>query len=156
MESFNLFDGELDEERTEPAGFTWRAARLGPRLRGEKLGASVYELQPGERSFPYHYEYGAEEWLLVVAGRPTLRAPDGEHELRPGDVVVFREGPDGAHQVRNDSYEPIRIMVASTKQLPDAAVYPDSGKVGLWTGNEADPPRLCRIDRAVDDWDGEA
>ena len=76
--------------------------------------------------------------------------------LRPGDVVVFREGPAGAHQVRNDSDEPIRIMVASTKQLPDAAVYPDSGKVGLWTGNEADPPRLFRIDSAVDYWDGEA
>ena len=75
MSSFNLFDGELDEERTEPAGFTWRAARLGPRLGGEKLGASVYELQPGERSFPYHYEYGAEEWLIVVAGR-TVTIPD--------------------------------------------------------------------------------
>ena len=32
MKRFNLFDGELDEERTEPVGFTWRAARLGPRL----------------------------------------------------------------------------------------------------------------------------
>ena len=92
MKRFNLFDGELDEERTEPAGFTWRAARLGPRLGAEKVGASVYELQPGERSFPYHYEYGAEEWLIVVSGRPTLRVPDGEHELRAGDVVCFPEG----------------------------------------------------------------
>ena len=102
MESFNLFDGELDDERTEPAGFTWRRAIVGAKLGAEKLGASLYELQPGEKSFPYHYEYGAEEWLLVVAGRPTLRTPDGEHELRNGDVVVFREGPAGAHQVRND------------------------------------------------------
>lgn len=156
MESFNLFDGELDEERTEPAGFTWRAARLGPRLGAEKVGASVYELQPGERSFPYHYEYGAEEWLIVVAGRPTLRVPDGEHELRAGDVVCFPEGPDGAHLVRNDSDEPVRFLIASTKQLPNAAVYPDSGKVGLWTGNESDPPRLFRIGDAVDYWDGEA
>ena len=60
MRAFNLFDGELDDERTEPAGFTWRAARLGPKLGGTKLGASLYELQPGERTFPYHYEYGAE------------------------------------------------------------------------------------------------
>ena len=156
MESFNLFDGELDEERTEPAGFTWRAARLGPRLGGEKLGASVYELQPGERSFPYHYEYGAEEWLIVVAGRPTLRVPDGERELRAGDVVCFPEGPDGAHLVRNDSNEPVRFLIASTKQLPDAAVHPDSGKVGLWTGNASDPPRHFRIGDAVDYWDGEA
>ncbi len=156
MKRFNLFDGELDDECTQPAGFTWRAARLGPRLGAERISASVYELQPGERSFPYHYEYGAEEWLLVVAGRPTLRAPDGEHELRPGDVVCFPEGPEGAHQIRNGTDEPIRVLIASTTGTPDAAVYPDSGKVGLWTGNDADPPRLFKIDSAVDYWDGES
>lgn len=155
MESFNLFDGELDEERDRP-GFSWRAARLGPKLGAEKIGASLYELQPGERTFPYHYEYGAEEWLLVVAGRPTLRAPDGERELRPGDVVCFPEGPEGAHQVRNDTDEPVRILIASTQESPNAAVYPDSGKVGIWTGNEADPPRLFKLDSAVDYWDGES
>ncbi len=116
VKAFNLFDGELDDERTEPAGFTWRAARLGPKLGGTKLGASLYELQPGERSFPYHYEYGAEEWLVVVAGRPTLRDPEGEHELRPGDVVCFPEGPEGAHQIRNDTGEPIRVLIASTQE----------------------------------------
>ena len=152
---YNIFDGELDLERDRP-GFSWRAVRVGERIGAEKLGASVYELQPGERTFPYHYEYGAEEWLLVIAGRPTLRDPDGEHELRPGDVVCFPEGPEGAHQVRNDSGEPVRILIASTKSVPDAAVYPDSGKIGIWTGNDADPPRLFRIDSAVDYWDGEA
>jgi uncharacterized cupin superfamily protein len=92
---------------------------------------------------------------VVVSGRPTLRVPDGEHELRAGDVVCFPEGPEGAHLVRNDSDEPVRILIASTKQLPDAAVYPDSGKIGIWTGNDADPPRLFAIDAAVDYWDGE-
>jgi uncharacterized cupin superfamily protein len=156
VKAFNLFDGELDDERTEPAGFTWRAARLGPQLGGEKLGASLYELEPGEKTFPYHYEYGAEEWLLVVAGRPTLRDPEGEHELRPGDVVCFPEGPVGAHQVRNGTDEPIRVLIFSTKGEPNAAVYPDSGKIGVWTGNnEADPPRLFRIGTELDYWDGE-
>ena len=155
MQRFNIFDGELDEVREQP-GFGWRAAVLGPKLGAERIGASVYELQPGERTFPYHYEYGAEEWLLVVAGRPTLRAPDGEHELRAGDVVCFREGPEGAHLVRNDTDEPARVLIASTTGRPAAAVYPDSGKVGLWTGNETDPARIFRIDSAVDYWDGES
>jgi uncharacterized cupin superfamily protein len=154
VRSFNVFDGELDLERDRP-GFSWRRAIVGEKIGAEKIGASVYELQPGERTFPYHYEYGAEEWLLVIAGTPTLRDPDGDHELRPGDTVCFREGPEGAHQVRNDSDAPVRILIASTKSVPDAAVYPDSGKIGIWTGNEADPPRLFRIDSAVDYWDGE-
>ncbi len=81
MEVFNLYDGELDEERNEPERFRWRAAILGPKLGATLLGATLYELQPGERSFPYHYEWGCEEWLIVVAGTPTLRTPEGEREL---------------------------------------------------------------------------
>ena len=153
---YNVFDGELDLERDRP-GFSWRAVRVGAKVGAEKLGASLYELQPGERTFPYHYEYGCEEWLLVVAGSPTLRDPDGEHELRPGDVVVFPEGPAGAHQVRNGTEDPVRVLIFSTKGEPNAAVYPDSGKIGIWTGDdEADPPRLFRIGTELDYWDGEA
>lgn len=154
MRSFNVFDDELEEERNRPA-FSWRRAKVGDRLGAEKLGASLYELQPGQKTFPYHYEYGAEEWLLVVAGEPTLRAPDGEHELRPGDVVCFREGPDGAHQVRNDTAEAIRVLIWSTKARPGVALYPDSGKIGVWPEHEADPPQMFRRDSAVDYWDGE-
>jgi uncharacterized cupin superfamily protein len=156
VKRFNLFDGELPETRDRP-GFSWRRAKVGDVIGGEKLGASLYELDPGERSFPYHYEYGNEEWLFVVGGRPTLRDPDGEHELSPGDVVCFREGPTGAHQVRNETDEPVRVLILSTKRQPDAAVYPDSGKMGVWSGDDdADPGRLFRIADAVDYWDGES
>jgi uncharacterized cupin superfamily protein len=41
----------------------------------------------------YHYEYGREEWVLVLAGMVTLRHPDREDVLRPGDLVCFRKGP---------------------------------------------------------------
>ena len=155
MRSFNLFDGELDRVRDQP-GFSWRATAVGEHIGGAKLGASLYELDPGERSFPYHYEYGNEEWLLVVAGSPTLRDPEGEHELRPGDVVCFPEGPEGAHQVRNDTDEPIKVLILSTKISPDTAVYPDSGKVGVWSGMDTDTVRIFRIADAADYWDGEA
>jgi uncharacterized cupin superfamily protein len=155
VKSFNLHDGELDDRRDRP-GFSWRRAMVGRELGAEKLGASLYELDPGERTFPYHYEYGNEEWLLVVSGRPTLRNPEGEHVLEPGDVVCFREGPAGAHLVRNDTDEPIRVLILSTKTSPDMAIYPDSGKVGVWSGNESvDPGRLFRLASEVDYWDGE-
>ncbi len=155
MRAFNLFDSELPDTRDRP-GFSWRRAAVGREIGAEKLGASLYELEPGERSFPYHYEYGNEEWLMVVSGAPTLRDPEGEHALRPGDVVCFREGPDGAHQVRNDSDEPVRVLILSTKVSPDLAIYPDSGKVGVWSGNQdVDPGRLFRIESQVDYWEGE-
>ena len=50
MQSFNLFDGELDLERDQP-GFGWRAARVGERIGGEQLGATLYELSPESGPF---------------------------------------------------------------------------------------------------------
>lgn len=84
-----------------PAGFRAREARLGQPLGAELLGARLYELDPGEGGSPYHYECGREEWLLVLAGTPTLRHPDGEDTLEPGDIVCFVEGPAGAHRLVN-------------------------------------------------------
>ena len=154
MKRFNLYGDEWERER-ERDGYRWRATSFGPAIGASLVGATVYELPPGEKSFPYHYEWGNEEWLLVVAGRPTLRDPEGEHELRPGDVVCFPEGPEGAHQVRNDTDEAIKVLFLSTKVSPDTAVYPDSGKVGVWSGHEADPGRIFRIADVADYWDGE-
>lgn len=152
MTTFNLFDGELDESRDRP-GFSWRRRRVGDAIGAERLGGSIYELQPGQKTFPYHFEFGAEEWLICLAGRPTLRTPDGEQELRPGDTVAFPEGPAGAHQVLNGSGEPARVLILSTKGFPNGAVYPDSDKVGVWFSEE--DFGLFRRGDAVDYWEGE-
>ena len=66
----------------------------------------------------------------MLSGRPSLRDPDGTHELEPHDVLFFARGPEGAHQVRNDSDEPVRVLMWSTIVLPTATVYPDSDKIG--------------------------
>ena len=136
MEIFNLF-GEQDwDDENDREGFRHRATAIGKRLGAELLGGSLYELPPGEKTWPYHYELGCEEWLIAVSGRPTLRAPDGERELEPGDVAVFPEGPAGAHQVFNRSEEPCRVLILSSKSPVAIVHYPDSGKVGLWTDSE--------------------
>ena len=56
---------------------------LSKRLpRGDVLGASVYELGPGNFAI-YHFHHGAEELLVVLRGTPTLRTPEGERVLVP-------------------------------------------------------------------------
>lgn len=97
----------------------------------------VYDLEPGRSSSPYHYEY-EEEWLLVVEGTVVVRAPDGEHTLRRGDVVRFPAGPQGAHRVMNRSDAPARTLMFSSARAPAVSVYPDSDKIGVWPGNEPD------------------
>jgi uncharacterized cupin superfamily protein len=47
----------------------------------------------------------------VLAGKPTLREPDGEHRLEPMDVAFFPPGPGGAHAVRNDTAETVRVLM---------------------------------------------
>jgi uncharacterized cupin superfamily protein len=92
--------------------------------RGPQLGASVYELGPGNFTM-YHFHHGSEELLVVLRGRPTLRAPDGERQLAEGEVVHFRTGPDGAHALRNDTDEAVRFVIAGIRVFPEVAEYPD-------------------------------
>jgi uncharacterized cupin superfamily protein len=124
----------------------------------QQLGSSslmmfVYDLEPGRSSSPYHYEY-EEEWLLVVEGTLVVRAPDGEHTLQRGDLVRFPAGPEGAHKVMNRGDSPARTLMFSSARVPAVSVYPDSDKVGVWSGNEPDE-LIFKRGTAVDWSEGE-
>ena len=158
-EPVNLYDVAVEGDPADPPGYRARMARLGPSIGAERLGASIYELDPGDSVCPYHYENTEEEWLLVLTGMPTLRDPEGEHELAEGDVVCFLEGPGGAHKVTNHSDTVVRILMLSTipeTRIPGSGdpisitVYPDSDKVGVWP-----PGKRFRLGDGVDYWDGE-
>ena len=150
---FNLLDGGLDGHEDKP-GYRHSRTRVGELLGAELIGATVYETPPGEKLWPYHWELGCEEFLVVVSGAPTLRTPEGERVLTPGDLVAFPEGEAGAHQLRNDSEEPFRVLIASTKSDLCVAVYPDSGKIGIFTGNRDDDV-MVRKTSSVGYYDGE-
>ncbi len=124
------------------------------RIAGDHLGASLYELPAGESTFPYHYELGNDELLVVVAGRPTLRDPDGEREVAPGDCVLFRSGPSGAHQILNRSSEAVRVLLVWNFALPRAAVQEDAGKLMIRWGDGPEDRLWFRREDAVDYWEG--
>jgi len=127
MRSVNVFSADKPEGRLD----------VGRLLGSGALTMFVYDLEPGRSSSPYHYEY-EEEWLLVVDGALVLRAPDGEHALERGDLVRFPPGPAGAHKVMNRSEAPARTLMFSSSRVPAVSVYPDSDKIGIWSGNEPD------------------
>jgi uncharacterized cupin superfamily protein len=103
-------------------------ARLGPLLEAERIETTVLELDPGAGSEPYHYQYGREEWLLVLTGTPTLRHPAGTDRLAPGDLVCFPEGPAGAHRLTNADTAVTRLVLFETLGFPANVHYPDSGE----------------------------
>ena len=94
----------------------------------ERLGASLYELGPGNFNV-LHFHHGSEELLIVLRGRPTLRTQEEERILAEGEVVHFPVGPDGAHGVRNDTDEPVRYVVAGIRVSPEVVEYPDLKQV---------------------------
>ena len=151
---FKLSAAELEYDEGDPDGYRAGMARFGPQLGATLLGGTVYELPEGQSVCPYHYEYGNEEWLIVLEGRPTLRHPGGEDELERGEVVCFPVGPEGAHKVTNRSGETARILMLSTKSEPAVVVYPDSDKLGVWPGDQRDHI-LVRRESRVDYWDRE-
>lgn len=138
MRRVSLADPQFVFDGDDPAGFRAGMVRFGPSLGAEQTGTSVYELPPGEAICPYHYEHGEEEWVLVLQGAPSLRSPEGTEVLAPLDVVFFPRGPEGAHQIRNDSDAPARVMMWSTVVVPTVSVYPDSNKIGVWTAGKVD------------------
>jgi uncharacterized cupin superfamily protein len=154
MRRVSLSNPTFEYDAADPQGFRAGMFRCGPQLGATDSGASLYEIPPGEAVCPYHYEYGEEEWVLVISGRPSVRTPEGTEELKPLDMVFFPKGPEGAHQVRNDSDEPARVLMFSEVRTPAATVYPDSDKIGVWTGNPDDNLMATRSSK-VDYFHGE-
>jgi uncharacterized cupin superfamily protein len=144
MRRVRLSDAKFEYDPDDPEGFRSGMARFGRDLGATDSGATLYELNRGEALCPYHYEYGEEEWALVVQGTPSVRTPEGTETLEPHDLVFFPKGPEGAHQFLNEGTEPARVLMWSTVVLPTATVYPDSDKIGVWTGNKADDVMVRR------------
>jgi uncharacterized cupin superfamily protein len=153
MDVFNL-DSDTWDRTEEREGWRSKDAWVGAKLNAELIGASMYELEPGSKLWPYHTHHANEEWLLVVRGRPTLRTTDGEQELREGDVACFRRGKDGFHQVMNRTDQPIRVLMISTRIAPDIVEYADSGKVGA-RSVAGERIMFGRPGPELDYWDGE-
>ena len=95
VQKVNIAGVELDLSLDE-AGFRHAAATVGPRLGARRIGASLYEAEPGAPIWPYHYHHGVEEWLLSTTGLPAnVCFPDtGRWLLRNGpdqDGIVLRD-----------------------------------------------------------------
>ena len=157
MSAPNLNDPVFDEPRDQ-SGFRARRARLGHQLGSELLGASLWEIEPGEAAYPYHAHLAEEELVVVLEGAPSLRTPAGWREVQAGEVLSFARGEEGAHQLVNRTDGLVRFLAVSTQYGPDIVLQLDSGKVGP-------AERRCRggglrlwfrRDDAVDYYEGES
>jgi uncharacterized cupin superfamily protein len=150
MPDNNIWTDEWGEQAEDWSGGGVVAKRLPRAEEKPGLGATVYELDPGD-FVVYHFHHAWEELLVVLRGRPTLRTPEGERRLVEGDAVHFPTGPDGAHGLKNETDQPVRILMASTISSPEVCEYPDLRQVTaqartgsmtgerLWLIHDVDP-----------------
>jgi uncharacterized cupin superfamily protein len=122
----NIWSDDWGEQQEDWSGGGGLAKRLVPS--GPNLGMSLYELGPGNFEI-LHFHHGSEELLAVLRGRPTLRTLEGERQLEEGAVVHFPPGPEGAHEIRNLTDEPVRYVVAGTRVSPEVVEYPGLKKL---------------------------
>jgi uncharacterized cupin superfamily protein len=134
------------------------AARVGGSAGGERLGASVYRLEPGQ-SMVFHYHLQREELLVVLEGTLALRTASGWRDLPAGEVVAFPSGERGAHGYENRTSSPVRVLMVSEQNAPNVSVYPDTNEIGIFDAARRSDRRFgarFRVGDAVSGYGGGA
>lgn len=139
----------------------FRRKQLSDAVGADRLGCSLYELDPGDRSWPYHYHTGNEEAIYVLSGSGTIRLDGAERSLEADDYVACPADESGGHQVVNDGDEVLRYLTMSTMNEPDVTVYPEKGTFGVFAGSppggdggERSLAGYFPLDADVDYWEG--
>jgi uncharacterized cupin superfamily protein len=115
--------------------FKSKSVSLSKMLSAQKLGYRLVTVEPGFRAWPYHSHRVNEEMFFILEGQGIVRIGEDVFPIQQGDVIAaLPGGHEVAHQIINNSDEPITYMCVSTMEQPDVTEYPDSGKFGVFVG----------------------
>ena len=119
--------------KDEHEGYEYFRRKFVPFGHAKNTLVSVYEIPPGKSAYPYHFHHKNEETFYILSGEGILKTPEGERRIAAGELLFFPAGEQGAHKLTNcsDTENLVYIDFDVTHDL-DAAVYPDSGKIGVW------------------------
>ncbi len=121
------------KHKAEHAGYEYCRKTFVPRGSAADTLVSVYEIPPLKSAYPYHYHLKDEETFYIISGEGILRTPEGEKTVSAGDLLFFPAGSEGAHKLTNtSSTEKLIYIDFDVIHDLDVAVYPDSGKIGVW------------------------
>jgi uncharacterized cupin superfamily protein len=153
---------EWVHEGSPGGAIAFQRKKLGAAAGSEKLGCSLMEVAPGKRAWPRHAHLANEEALYILKGKGKVIIGEREVAVTAGDYIALRPGPEGAHQTVNDSDEVLVYLCLSTMLEPDIALYPDSGKIGIFAGaapggsaQKKTLKKFLRLDEELDYWEGE-
>ena len=115
---------------------------------GFPFDVELATLPPGKKNYPYHAHAAQWEQYIFVSGTGRLLNQNREWiSVRKGDHVLCP--PGRAHQIHNNTEEPLVYYVISDHPRADVTTYPNTGKRHL------KPDYLvCRVEE-TDYYEGE-
>jgi uncharacterized cupin superfamily protein len=152
----NVNDVPTERDTRHPL-YDSHSSRLARGTAARKLGASYDVLEPGKRGCPYHLHHAQEEMFVILDGAGTLRVAGEYLPIKAGDVIFIPPGPEYPHQIINTSEALLKYLSVSTRESPEIAEYPDSGKFLAYSsvGQEDHFKVISRPGSDLDYWDGE-
>lgn len=141
--------------------FGAKMAYIGPMLGAKKLGYNLTKVEPGKCAFPFHCHRVNEEMFFIVEGEGEVRLGSQRHKLRAGDILACPPGgPESAHQIVNTGSQELTFLAVSTRETPELAEYPDSGKFGVmaqYMGADGAPEMFLHVGKREQNlpyWEG--
>ena len=105
-----------------------------PRDGGNQCAVTFYDIAPGKSNYPFHYHTASEEIFYIIAGEGVVETNEGAIPISAGSVVVCPVGEEGAHRITTPSgSEPLTYINIDVVPTVDMAVYPKTGKIGVFT-----------------------
>ena len=94
------------------------------------LGASYFEVQPGESAFPFHVHYLEDEIIVILEGEGTYRFGDTSHKVSVGDVLGAPAGrAELAHQLTNTGTGILKYICVANQTDTNVVELPEHGVV---------------------------
>ncbi|MBB4050661.1 putative cupin superfamily protein [Devosia subaequoris] len=94
------------------------------------LGASYFEVQPGESAFPFHVHYLEDEIIVILEGEGTYRFGEAADKVTVGDVLGAPAGrAELAHQLTNTGPGPLKYICVANQTDTNVVELPEHGVV---------------------------
>lgn len=131
------------QRRDLEAGLGADEANVSRRLGLTLLGASYFEVRPGEAAFPFHVHYLEDEIIVLLEGQGTYRFGTESYAVGQGDVLSAPAGrADMAHQLTNTGTAPLKYVCISSASETNVVELPELGVLRVASRKPGGPARI--------------
>lgn len=97
-----------------------------------QIGASYFEVKPGESAFPLHAHYQEDELIIILSGTGSYRFAGTSYPVKAGDTLAAPAGrAELAHQLTNSGTETLKYICVSSLPAINVVELPELGVVRI-------------------------